>query len=51
MESQHILKDLIHILGCKGVKTLRIFNVYDVEGLSEEEELELGRGWSFPSRR
>lgn len=46
VESQHILKDLIHILGCKGVKTLRIFNVYDVEGLSEEE-LELGKRMVF----
>ncbi|MEE0777092.1 MAG: AIR synthase-related protein, partial [Bacillota bacterium] len=46
VESQHILKDLIHILNCKGVKSLRIFNVYDVEGLSDEE-LALGKKMVF----
>ncbi|MEG0874130.1 MAG: phosphoribosylformylglycinamidine synthase [Clostridiales bacterium] len=37
VEANHILRDLIHILNCKGLKSLRIFNVYDVEGLSDKE--------------
>ncbi len=37
VEANHILRDIQYILGCKEVETLRIFNVYDVEGLSQEE--------------
>ncbi len=40
--ANHTLKDIKYILGCANVKTLRIFNVYDVEGLSDSE-LEQGK--------
>lgn len=46
VEAEQVLKDLIHTLGIAGLKTLRIFNIYDVEGLSEEE-LEKGKQLVF----
>ena len=46
VEAEQVRKDLVHTLGIVGLKTLRIFNIYDVEGLSEEE-LEKGRKLVF----
>lgn len=37
VEARHILVDIQHILNCKGVTSLRVFHLYDVEGLSDEE--------------
>ena len=37
VEAQHIKSDLIGNLGMKGIEDLRLFNRYDVSGLSEEE--------------
>ncbi|HMM05774.1 MAG TPA: phosphoribosylformylglycinamidine synthase [Clostridiales bacterium] len=46
VEAEQVRQDLSHTLGITGLKTLRIFNIYDVEGLSEEE-LEKGRRLVF----
>ena len=37
VEAQHIMSDLIGNLGMKGIEDLRLFNRYDVSGLTEDE--------------
>lgn len=46
VQANHTLRDIKFILGCRGVETLRILNVYDVQGLSPEE-LEQGKKTVF----
>ena len=46
VEAEQTRRDLVHTLGITGLKTLRIFNIYDVEGLSGEE-LERGKTLVF----
>ena len=37
VEAKHMMTDLIENLGLKGIEDLRLFNRYDVSGLSDEE--------------
>ena len=46
VEAEQVRKDLVNTLGIAALKTLRIFNIYDVEGLSGEE-LERGKALVF----
>ena len=46
VEAEQVRKDLVNTLGIAALKTLRIFNIYDVEGLSGEE-LERGKAFVF----
>ena len=46
VEAEQVRKDLVNTLGITALQSLRIFNIYDVEGLNEEE-LERGKTLVF----
>ena len=46
VEAEQVRRDLVNTLGITALKSLRIFNIYDVEGLSGEE-LEKGKTLVF----